>query len=124
MSKYYTWDEYRLHLEKIYNKEYIGAIYEDLLSEEKWSKLTEKYKGLIIPKMKAMFPAFNHDVIWENTKDIFTKELLLYAWYKSKYRISKQHHLGYRDEDLERLIYDVIVAEGIECNFAKSEVLK
>lgn len=55
-------------------------------------------------------------VWWEKRKDDFAKELILYCWNVSKYR-TNQHELGYKDEDVEHLVYDILVSEGIKCKY-------
>lgn len=113
--KKYTWDEYRAYLETILNKNFVDAYYKDLCSEEKWSVYVNRYEYLIMPVMKVLAPDIDHNAMWGKTKDIFTKELILYCWNASKYRTSKEHHLGYKDEDIEHLVYDVLTAEGVRC---------
>ena len=103
MKKHYTWDEYRTYLESSLNKDFVDAYYEKLFSK-------------VMPVMKALAPHIDHKAMWEKTKDTFTKELILYCWNKSKYRTT-QHELGYRDEDVEHLVYDVLKAEGVKCKF-------
>lgn len=117
MKKHYTWDEYRKYLESTLNKDFVDAYYEELFSEEKWSTYVWRYEFLVMPVIKALAPDIDHKAMWEKTKDIFTKELILYCWNKSKYRTSKKHHLGYRDEDIEHLVFDVLTAEGVKCKF-------
>lgn len=116
-KKHYTWDEYRKYLESILNKEFVDAYYEELFSEKKWPVYVERYKHLVIPIMKKIAPEINHKEFWEEVKDIFTKELILYCWHKSKYHTSKEYHLDYKDEDIEHLVYDVLTAKGVKCNF-------
>ena len=118
MKKTYTWEDYRKHLESMFNKDFVDSYYEELFSEEKWEVCVRKYEQLIMPAMKKLAPHINHKVMWEKTKDAFTKELILYCWNASKYRTSKEHHLGYRDEDVEHLVYDILTAEGVKCVFA------
>ena len=114
MKKHYTWDEYRKHLEGKFNKGFIDAYYEELFSE-KWETYTWRYEQLIMPIMKKLAPHIDHKAFWEKRKDDFTKELILYCWNASKYRTSKEHHLGYRDEDVEHLVHDILTEEGVKC---------
>lgn len=116
MKKYYTWDEYRTHLESSLNKDFVDAYYEKLFSKENWNTYVWRYEHLVMPVMKALAPHIDHKAMWEKTKDIFTKELILYCWNKSKYRTT-QHELGYRNEDVEHLVYDVLKTEGVKCKF-------
>lgn len=113
MKKHYTWDEYRTYLESSLNKDFVDAYYEKLFSKENWNTYVWRYEHLIMPVMKALAPHIDHKAMWEKTKDTFTKELILYCWNKSKYRTT-QHELGYRDEDVEHLVYDVLKAEGVK----------
>ena len=115
MKKYYTWDEYRKYLESTLNKNFVDAYYKELFSEGKWSTYVWRYKHLVMPVIKALAPDIDHEAMWEKTKNTFTKELILYCWNKSKYRTNKYHHLGYRDDDVEHLVYDVLTNEGIKC---------
>ena len=117
MKKIYTWDEYRKHLESLLNKDFVDAYYEELFSEEKWSMYLWRYEQLIIPIMKKLAPHIDHKALWEKTKDTFTKELILYCWNASKYCTSKEHYMGYKDEDVEHLVYDILTAEGVKCVF-------
>ena len=114
MKKEYNWDEYRAYLESSLNKDFVDAYYEELFSEEKWNLYTWRYEQLVIPVMKKLAPHIDHEAMWEQTKDAFTKELVLYCWNVSKYRTSKEHHLGYKKEDVEHLVFDILTAEGSE----------
>ena len=114
MRKTYTWDEYREYLESVLNKGFVEAYYEELFSEEKWGLYTWRYEQLVIPIMKKMAPHIDHKTMWEKTKNDFTKELVLYCWNVSKYRTT-QHELGYKDEDVEHLVFDILTAEGVKC---------
>lgn len=117
MRKVFTWDEYRKYMECRLNKEYVDNYYNTLFSEDKWPLYVYRYKFLVMPAMKKLAPNIDHDTVWEKHKDDFTKELILYCWNVSKYRTSKEHHLGYRDEDVEHLVYDILTADGIKCKF-------
>lgn len=119
MRKTYTWEGYKKHLESVLNKGFVEAYYEELFSEEKWSLYVWRYEQLVIPIMKKMAPHINHKAMWEQTKDEFTKELILYCWKVSKYRTT-QHELGYKDEDVEHLVHDILTAKGIECKEVKT----
>lgn len=115
MRKTYTWEDYKKHLESMLNKGFVDAYYEELFSDEKWGLYIWRYEQLVIPVMKKLAPHIDHKAMWEQTKDAFTKELILYCWNVSKYRTSKEHHLGYKDEDVEHLVFDILTAEGIKC---------
>lgn len=116
MRKYYTWDEYRKHLENKLNKEFVDAYYEDLFKKEKWDVYLFRYKFLIMPILKKIAPQIDHEAFWEKRKEDFTKELILYCWHVSKYR-TNQHELGYKNDDIEHLVFDVFTADGIKCKF-------
>lgn len=116
MKKTFSWDEYRKHLERSTNKAFVDAYYEALFEKEKWQVYLFRYKFLVMPFLKKLAPQINHEAIWEKRKDDFAKELILYCWNVSKYR-TNQHELGYKDEDVEHLVYDILVSEGIKCKY-------
>ena len=116
MKKTFTWDEYRKHLEKRLNKGFVDAYYKELFEKEKWDVYLFRYKLLIMPILKKIAPQIDHEAFWEKRKEDFTKELILYCWNVSKYRTT-QHELGYKDEDVKHLVYDILIAEGIKYNF-------
>ena len=118
MKKTYTWDGYRKHMEDILNKGFVDAYYEALFEPKKWDMYVSRYKFLVMPVLKELAPQIDHEAFWEKRKEDFTKELILYCWNVSKYRTSKEHHLGYRDEDVEHLVHDILTAEGVKCVFA------
>lgn len=116
MKQTFTWDEYRKHLENRLNKGFVDAYYEELFEKGKWDMYLFRYKNLIMPTLKKIVPHIDHEAFWEKRKEDFTKELILYCWNVSKYR-TIQHELGYKDEDVKRLIYDILMAEGVKCKF-------
>lgn len=115
MKQTYTWEGYRKYLEKSLNKGFVDAYYEELFTEEKWNIYIWRYELLVMPVIKKLAPHIDHKAMWEKHKDDFTKELILYCWNASKYRTSEEHYLGYKDEDVEHLVYDILTADGIEC---------
>ena len=116
MKKTYTWDEYRKHMEEQLNKGFVDAYYEALFEKEKWETYTWRYKFLVMPVMMKLAPHINHEEMWEKTTDACTKELILYCWGASKYRTT-QHEFGYKNEDVEHLVYDILTEEGVKCVF-------
>lgn len=115
MRQTFTWEGYRKHLEKSLNKGFVDAYYEALFEKEKWELYLFRYKFLVMPILKKIAPQIDHEAFWDKRKEDFTKELILYCWNVSKYRTT--HELGYKDEDVEHLVYDILTAEGIKCNF-------
>lgn len=121
MKAVFSWDEYRKYLENSINKPFVDAYYNALFENEKWGVFVFRYKVLIMPFLKKIAPKINHEAIWEKRKDDFTKELILYCWNVSKYR-TNQHELGYKDEDIKRLVYDILASENATGNKIDSTV--
>lgn len=114
MRQTFTWEGYRKHLEKSLNKGFVDAYYDALFENEKWSTYVSRYRFLIMPILKKVAPQIDHEALWNKRKEDFTKELILYCWNVSKYR-TNHHQLGYKDEDVEHLVYDILVSEGVRC---------